>query len=123
MVGCARPEGLGMHPDDCGFDVASPVRLVGDGGNHVAATEVDFIFKGEDYGLWGPCTGEIAVERRDGADAGAATAGKREHFIAGMDGARSDLAGEATEILMRPDDALNGQSKSCLCALDGQGQG
>ena len=70
-----------MHPDDGCFDASGFTWRSGDGGDHVAATEVDFVFKGEDDGLRSAGVGEVAVEGGDGADAGSAAAWKREHFV------------------------------------------
>ena len=49
--------------------------------------------------------------------------GKSKHFVAGANGAGSDLAGKAAEILIGANDALHGQAKACLCPLDGEGHG
>ena len=62
----------------------------------------------------GAGAGEVAVERGDSPDAGAAAGGEREDFVAGMNGAGGDLAGEAAEVLVRADDALDGQPEGCV---------
>ena len=112
-----------MHPDNCGFDATGFAGRSGDGGDHVAAAEVDFVFEGEHNGLGRAGAGEVAIKGGDGSDAGATAAGEGKNFVAGTDGAGGDLAGKAAEILVGAEDALNGQPKGCLCALDGEGKG
>ena len=84
QVGGAGTQRLGMHPDDGGFEAGGLAGWRGDGGDHVAAAEIDFVFEREDDGLRRMGAGEIAVEGGDGADAGAAAAGQRDDFVAGM---------------------------------------
>lgn len=113
-VAAAGFERLRGEPDDGGFEV---IGYRGWGvccGNEIASADVALVFKGDRDGERRSGGFELAVEGDDALNMAGVAGRQRYDAVSAMDGACDDLAGEATEVLVRADNALDRQAKGEL---------
>ena len=121
-IGPVGATGFVEHPDELGGEAAGDVGDVVRVHQHVAAAQVDFVFEddGDRHGREGFLQGP--VEGGQFLDAGDAARGERHDFVAGLQDAGGELAGEAAEIEVGPDDVLDGETEFGEVAVLGDGR-
>src|SRR5450631_251333 len=106
--GLADLKGLRMQPDNRCLEILRNGGRCISTDDDVAAADVEFVSERNDHGEGSDCLLQISVESGDGLHRAPAARRQRNHGVARSNRTRSDLTGEAAEMLMRTDDTLNG---------------
>ena len=104
-------ERLGIHPNQGGGEVRGDHRRLVGGGEHLSAADIQLIFEGEGDRHGRDGSGQIAVEGGDAFHPAGSAGGQSDDAIARPHGAGGDLSGKAAIVLVRADDALDGQAE------------
>ena len=75
-----------MQPDKFGLKLIGMTGPVHGGGQHIAATDIDFIFKAEGDGLSGTGFFQVTVHSDNPQDTTRLPGGRYHDLVAGMDG-------------------------------------
>ena len=107
QVGATGEHGLLVHPDQADLELVGHAGRVFCGGQHIAATAIDFFGQGQGDRLSGHGLLQVTVEGDDARDSALLSARQHAYPVTRTNHAAGDGAGEATEIQVGAVDPLH----------------